>query len=76
MLGLVLGLILCFLLKHINVHELAGDIYYFTTSLPVKLEFINVVSIIGAALLICFLATIYPARQASKLNPVDAIRYG
>jgi lipoprotein-releasing system permease protein len=75
-LGLVLGLILCFLLKHIDVHELAGDIYYFTTSLPVKLEFINVASIIAAALLICFLATIYPARQASKLNPVDAIRYG
>jgi lipoprotein-releasing system permease protein len=76
LLGLVLGLILCFLLKHIDVHELAGDIYYFTTSLPVKVEFINVVSIIAAALLICFLATLYPARQASKLNPVEAIRYG
>ena len=76
LLGLGLGLFLCFLLKHINVHELAGDIYYFTTSLPVKLEFINVISIIAAALLICFLATLYPARQASKLNPVEAIRYG
>lgn len=76
LLGLGLGLFLCFLLKHINVHELAGDIYYFTTSLPVKLELLNVVSIIVAALLICFLATLYPARQASKLNPVDAIRYG
>ena len=76
LLGLGLGLFLCFLLKHINVHELAGDIYYFTTSLPVKLEFVNVISIIAAALLICFLATLYPARQASKLNPVEAIRYG
>jgi lipoprotein-releasing system permease protein len=76
MLGLCLGLILCTLLKHIDVHELAGDIYYFTTSLPVKLELINVASIMVAALLICFLATLYPARQASKLNPVEAIRYG
>ena len=76
LLGLGLGLFLCFLLKHINVHELAGDIYYFTTSLPVKLELVNVISIIAAALLICFLATLYPARQASKLNPVEAIRYG
>jgi lipoprotein-releasing system permease protein len=76
LLGLGLGLIVCFLLKHINVHELAGDIYYFTTSLPVKLELINVVSIIAAALVICFLATLYPARQASKLNPIEAIRYG
>ena len=75
-LGLGLGLFLCFLLKHIDVHELAGDIYYFTTSLPVKLEFINVISIIVAALVICFLATLYPAQQASKLHPVDAIRYG
>jgi len=76
LLGLGLGLIVCFLLKHINVHELAGDIYYFTTSLPVKLEIVNVVSIIAAALVICFLATLYPARQASKLNPIEAIRYG
>ena len=76
LLGLGLGLFLCFLLKHIDVHELAGDIYYFTTSLPVKLEFVNVISIIVAALVICFLATLYPARQASKLSPVEAIRYG
>jgi len=44
--------------------------------LPVKLEFIDVISIIAAALGICFLATLYPARQAAKMNPVEAIRYG
>jgi lipoprotein-releasing system permease protein len=74
--GLVLGLIICTALKHYNIHELTGDIYYFTTTLPVKLELVDVLSIIVAALLICFLATLYPARQASKLNPVEAIRYG
>ncbi len=74
--GLVLGLIICTALKHYNIHELTGDIYYFTTTLPVKLELADVLSIIVAALLICFLATLYPARQASKLNPVEAIRYG
>jgi lipoprotein-releasing system permease protein len=75
LLGLFLGLIICALLKRINVHELAGDIYYFTTSLPVKLEFMDVLSIIVAALSICFLSTLYPAWQAANLNPVDGIRY-
>jgi lipoprotein-releasing system permease protein len=75
-LGVVLGLLLCFGLKHYDIYELTGDIYYFTTNLPVKLEAFNVIAIISAALIICFLATLYPARQAAKLNPVDAIRYG
>ncbi len=75
-LGLCLGLVVCAVLKRYNIHELTGDIYYFTTTLPVKLEFTDVVSIIGAALLICFFATLYPALQAAKLSPVEAIRYG
>jgi lipoprotein-releasing system permease protein len=76
LLGVGLGLLLCWGLKHYDIYELTGDIYYFTTNLPVKLEVINVLAIISAALVICFLATLYPARQAAKLNPVDAFRYG
>ena len=75
-LGVGLGLLLCWGLKHYDIYELTGDIYYFTTNLPVKLEVINVIAIISAALVICFMATLYPARQAAKLNPVDAFRYG
>ena len=75
-LGLCLGLVVCAVLKRYDIHELTGDIYYFTTTLPVKLEFTDVVSIIVAALLICFFATLYPARQAAKLSPVEAIRHG
>ncbi len=74
--GSLLGLVLCFLLKRYDIHELTGDIYYFTTRLPVKVELFDVAAIVLAALVICFLATIYPARQAARLNPVDAIRYG
>ena len=73
--GLCLGFLGCFLLKRYKFIELPGDVYYFTT-LPVKLEFLDVFLIASAAMLICFLATLYPARQASKLNPVEAIRYG
>lgn len=75
-LGLCLGLVLCTLLKHYDIYELTGDIYYFTTTLPVKIEILWVLGIVTAAMVICFLATIYPARQAAKLDPIEAIRYG
>ena len=75
-LGLCLGLLLCLLLKNYDIYELTGDIYYFTTTLPVKVEISWVIGIVSAAMLICFLATLYPAHQAAKLDPVEAIRYG
>lgn len=75
-LGVSFGTLLCALLKRYSIVELTGDIYYFTTKLPVRLAWLDVVLIVTAALAICFLATIYPARQASRLDPVEAIRYG
>jgi lipoprotein-releasing system permease protein len=75
-LGFILGMGVCRLLERYNIHELTGDIYYFTTQLPVKVEVLDVAAIVIAALVICFLATLYPARQAARLNPVEAIRYG
>lgn len=74
-LGVVLGIGICFILKHYPFIKLPGDIYYFTT-LPVQLQVVDVLTIAVAAIGICFLATLYPARQAARLNPVDAIRYG
>ncbi|MEE8397461.1 MAG: lipoprotein-releasing ABC transporter permease subunit [Desulfobacterales bacterium] len=74
-LGTALGVLLCMLLRHYKFIELPDDVYYITT-LPVLLDFSGVFLIALAALTICFLATLYPARQASKLNPVEAIRYG
>lgn len=74
-LGMCLGLAGCILLKHYEFIKLPGDVYYFTT-LPVKLEALDVFVIVSAAMIICYLATLYPARKASKLNPVEAIRYG
>ena len=74
-LGVALGSVLCALLDRYKFIKLPGDVYYFTT-LPVNLRFIDVLVIAAAAMLICFLATLYPANQASRLNPVEAIRYG
>ena len=74
-LGVLLGIIACLLLKRYHFIELSSDVYYITT-LPVQLEWLDVSIIAVAALTICYLATIYPASQASKVNPVEAIRYG
>ncbi len=74
-LGVCFGFLLCSLLKHYKFIELPGDVYYITT-LPVKLEALDVLVIAASALVICFLATLHPARQASRMNPVEAFRYG
>ncbi len=74
-LGVCLGFIACKLLEKYKFIELPGDVYYIST-LPVRLEALDVFIIAAASMMICFIATLYPASQASKLNPVEAIRYG
>jgi lipoprotein-releasing system permease protein len=70
-----MGFILCKLLEKYKFIELPGDVYYIST-LPVRLEALDVFLIAAASMMICFIATLYPAQQASRLNPVEAIRYG
>jgi lipoprotein-releasing system permease protein len=73
-LGLILGVTLCILLQRYEFIKLPRDVYLIST-LPVKVQPLDVGMIIGAAMLISFLATLYPAWQASRLDPVEAIRY-
>jgi len=73
-LGLGAGLVVCYLLKKYKFISLPADVYYIS-KLPVQVQVWDVVFVCVAAILISFLATIYPARYASKLNPVDILRY-
>ena len=68
------GLALVALLARYQFITLPGDVY-FIDRLPVALDVFDVVWIMGASIVIAFAATIYPARQASKLMPVEAIRH-
>jgi len=72
--GLMSGLGICHLLSKYKFIELPSDIYYIST-LPVRVETLDVVLVTLAAIVISFLATIYPSWHASRLNPVEALRY-
>ena len=72
--GTALGALLCHLLRRYQFIHLPSDVYYIST-LPVSLEAGMVVLVAASSILICFLATVYPARQASRVDPAEAIRY-
>jgi len=48
---------------------------YQVAYVPFTVEPIDFILVIISALAICFVATIYPSRQASRLNPAEALRY-
>ena len=77
-LGTVLGTLLafgiCYAQQEFGFVSLPAEVYIID-KLPVKMEVLDfaIVSVIGLAL--CLLAATYPAYKASKLNPVESIRY-
>ncbi len=73
-LGLVAGFAVSYALGRYKLLRLPGEIYFIDT-LPVKMEWTDFVLVAAAATLTCFLASIYPAWQAARLAPVQAIRY-
>ena len=72
--GLASGLGICHILSKYKFIKLPPDIYYIST-LPVRVEISDILFVTLAAVVISFLATIYPSWHASRLNPVEALRY-
>jgi lipoprotein-releasing system permease protein len=72
--GLLSGLGLCQLLSKYQFINLPADVYYIS-KLPVQVSVSDVSIVAGAAVVISFLATLYPAWYASRLNPVESFRY-
>ena len=70
--GLVTGWVACLILDRVDL-GLPGDVYFIKT-LPVIVQGVDLLVVCASAIFICFLATIYPSWEASKLLPVDAIR--
>ncbi len=71
-LGLIFAFIACLILDVYRV-DLPGDIYFIQT-LPVEMSANDFIVTALAAVLISFLATIYPAKRATQLTTVEALR--
>ena len=73
--GVILGVGISVFLAVYPVLELPSDIYYIT-KVPVDLKLSNILATAAVSYLLCMLSAVYPALRASRVSPVDAIRYG
>jgi len=74
-LGTFVGIFLSVILKKYQFIKLPPDIYYID-KLPVDISIQDVIIVVVLTLFITVLSTFYPANKASKINPVEVIRYG
>lgn len=80
--GVLLGVVVCLNVESIRqfFSWLSGTTIfnpelYFLSQLPAKMDFWETMTVIGMALILSFLATLFPAWRAAKLDPVEALRY-
>jgi lipoprotein-releasing system permease protein len=72
--GAIAGYLLVIILDRYRLISVPIDVYQISY-VPFRLELLDFLVVILTAVLICFVATIYPSRQASKLDPAQALRY-
>jgi lipoprotein-releasing system permease protein len=73
--GFGVGLAICWYLKAFPVSMPGGGSVYYIDKLACSISWNEVWVIPVVAVLISFIAALYPAAHASKLDPVESIRY-
>jgi lipoprotein-releasing system permease protein len=66
--------VLCYTFDRYRLIQIPIDVYQISY-VPFVVEPLDFTAVIVAALSICFVSTIYPSRQASRLDPVQALRF-
>jgi lipoprotein-releasing system permease protein len=72
--GTIAGVAAATLADRYHLVSVAPDIYM-VSYMPFTVRPIDLVMVVSAAMVICFAATIYPSRQAARLDPAQALRY-
>jgi lipoprotein-releasing system permease protein len=72
--GAALGTLTIYLADKYQLVRVPIDVYQISY-VPFRLEALDFITVVASAVVICFLATIYPSRQAAKLDPAQALRY-
>lgn len=72
--GATAGALIAWALDRYRVISIPSDVYQ-VTYLPFKLLPLDAITVVIGAVIVCFLATLYPSRQAAKLDPAQALRF-
>jgi len=72
--GMILGIGIILSQIYFEFYKLDTSVYKME-ALPVELRLPDLIYIPAAAMLLCYLASIYPSRRAARLNPVNSIRW-
>jgi lipoprotein-releasing system permease protein len=72
--GSIIGAGVVLAQKYFEFYKLDSSIFSIS-ALPVMIDITDFIFVSLAALVLCFIASLYPARRAAKLNPVESIRW-